>query len=346
MRRPLPLLSLITCILISTFAIAHDADLTKPAAEMAAAGMNFWQTLSPEQQQRAMFTFANDERLNWAFIPMARKGLPLKDMTPAQHDAAIALLRAGVSQRGFERADAIMNQLELVLRDLQANPSRDPGLYFVTLFGKPEVNGTWGWRVEGHHLSLNFTIVEGKVIAGAPNFFGANPAMVQDGPRKGLRVLGTEEDLGRQLVKSLSDDQRKLAVVSTDAPDDITTGNSRKITPGDPAGIPAEKLSAHEKKLLLDLIQEYANRLRPELAEQDLTKINDTGFDKVYFAWAGGFEPGQRHYYRIQGPTFMVEYDNTKNNANHVHTVWRDPANDFGEDLLKKHYQEHPHDSK
>src|SRR5207248_2475407 len=138
MRRPLLLLSLICCILLCKFATAHDADLTKPAAEMAAAGTNFWQTLSLEQQQRAMFTFTDDERLNWAFVPKTRKGLPFKDMTPAQHDAAIALLKAGVSQRGFEKADAIMNRLEAVLHDLEGNPSRDSGLYFVTLFGKPE----------------------------------------------------------------------------------------------------------------------------------------------------------------------------------------------------------------
>src|SRR2546430_3503438 len=280
MRRPFLLLSLICCILLCKFATAHDADLTKPAAEIAAAGMNFWQTLSPEQQQRAMFTFTDDERLNWAFVPKARKGLPFKDMTPAQHDAAIALLKAGVSQRGFEKADAIMNQLEVVLHGLEGHPSRDSGLYFVTLFGKPEVNGTWGWRVEGHHLALNFTIVEGKVIASAPAFLGANPATVEDGPHKGLRVLSAEEDLGRKLVKSLSDDERKLAVIAKEAPRDITTGNARKITPGEPAGIAAEKLTADQKKILLDLIQEYANRLRPELAEQDLTKINKAAFDK------------------------------------------------------------------
>jgi Protein of unknown function (DUF3500) len=342
---------LLSLTIFSAVAVAHDAPTTaqsetvaRCAAEMAAAGMNFFNALSPDQQQRAKFAFADDERLNWAFIPKPRKGIPLKEMTPAQRDAAIALFKAGVSQRGFEKADAIMNDLELTLRDIEKSPSRDSGLYFVSLFGEPAPNGTWGWRFEGHHVSFNFTIVDGQTVATAPNFLGANPANVPSGPHKGLRVLAVEEDLARQLVTSLPDDGKKLATISGQAPRDITTSNSRKIKPGAPAGISADKLSADQKKMLRDLISEYANRLRPALAEDDLQKIDSAGFEKVYFAWMGSITPGQGHYYRIQGPTFMIEYDNTQNNANHVHSVWRDPANDFGEDLLKQHYLEHPHE--
>jgi Protein of unknown function (DUF3500) len=337
-------------LLLAGRAIAVDLPATKPvsesklAAEMAAAGMNYFQSLSLDQQQRTQFNFADDERFDWAFIPKPRKGLAMKDMTGPQHDAAITLLKAGLSRRGFDQVDAIMNQLEGVLRDLESNPSRNAGLYYVTLFGKPEPNGTWGWRFEGHHVAFNFTIIDGEVIADSPNFLGANPAMVADGPNKGLRVLAKEEDLGRELVKSLSDDSKKIAIISDTAPRYITTGNSRKVTPGEPAGIPASKLAATQKTLLLDLIHQHANRLRGELADRDLAKIDQAGFDNVYFAWAGGLEPGQGHYYRIQGPTFMIEYDNTQNNANHIHTVWRDPANDFGVDLLKEHYREHLHD--
>jgi len=193
-------------------------------------------------------------------------------------------------------------------------------------------------------VALNFTIVNGQAVATAPEFLGANPATVADGPHKGLRVLAVEEDLGRQLVKSLSPEQKTAAVISDRAPREIITGNSRKISVTQPAGIAAGKLTPEQKKLLRDLIEECAHRLRLELAEQDLQKIDAAGFDNVFFAWAGGTEPGEGHYYRIQGPRFMIEYDNTQNHANHIHTVWRDPANDFGEDLLRKHYAEHRHD--
>jgi hypothetical protein len=266
-------------------------------------------------------------------------------MTPAQREAARALLETGLSQRGYVKADQIMNQVESVLRDLEGGSARrDPELYYFTLFGTPGTDQPWGWRVEGHHLALNFTIVGGHAIAGAPAFMGAHPATVADGPHKGLRVLGVEEDLGRALLKSMDEQQRKLAIIAEQAPRDILSGNARRFDSIKPAGIPASQLTDDQKERLLALIREYAHRLRPELAEQDLHKIEHAGLDHVHFAWAGATESGQGHYYRIQGPTFMIEYDNTQNRANHVHSVWRDPENDFGEDLLKKHYEQHSHD--
>ena len=206
----------------------------------------------------------------------------------------------------------------------------------------PGADTTCGWRLEGHHLSLNFTISGGKAVAG-PVFFGDNPAEVREGPRKGLRVLAVEEDLGFELIKSLSEEQKKKAIVKDKAPTEIVTSNSKKANPGPPVGITAGELDAPQKKLLMTLIEDYAYRLRPELAEQDLAKIDQAGFDNVHFAWEGALAPGQGHYYRLHGPTFLVEFDNTQNNANHIHTVWRDSANDFGEDLLKEHYQNSRH---
>ena len=323
---------------------APPGDLSEVSKQMSTAAADFLSSLSQDQLKSATYEFSSDERLNWAFVPKSRNGIAFKDLSQKQRDLAMALLKTGLSARGYEKADTIMNQVELVLREIEHSDHRDPGLYYITLFGKPGDKQTWGWRVEGHHVAFNFTVVDGKVIAGAPNFLGSNPATVRDGPHKGLRVLASEEDLGRKLVTSLSEDQRKVAVISETAPRDITTSNQRKITPGAPAGIPAEKLSAEQKQTLTDLIHEYANRLRPELAEQDLKKIEQAGADKIYFAWAGGLKSGEGHYYRIQGPTFMIEYDNTQNNANHIHAVWRDPENDFGEDLLKKHYEETKHD--
>ncbi|HEY7087923.1 MAG TPA: pectinesterase family protein, partial [Tepidisphaeraceae bacterium] len=324
---------------------APRSDLSKPASEMADAAMKFYEALAPELQSKSTFDFQNAERQNWAFVPRARQGIPFKQMSPQQRELAKALLKTGLSQRGYEKADSIMNDVESALRDLEGgNARRDSELYFFTLFGNPKSDQVWGWRFEGHHLSLNFTIVNGKGIASSPAFMGAHPANVTEGPHKGMRVLGTEEDLGRKLIKSLNDDQRKSAIFLETAPRDIVTGNSRKLDPMKPAGIPASQLSEDQKKQLLELIGEYAHRLRPELAEQDLQKINTAGIEKVFFAWAGGLEPGQGHYYRIQGPTFMIEYDNTQDDANHIHSVWRDPENDFGEDLLKKHYEQHAHD--
>jgi hypothetical protein len=308
---------------------------------MAEAALNFWAGLSPELQAKCGFKFDDDERYNWHFIPRERKGITWNDMNSAQQALAHALLASGLSSRGYRQAETIMS-LDQVLKEIEQGkgPLRDPGIYAFTVFGTPSAHGTWGWRFEGHHLSLTFTIVDGQAVAG-PTFFGSNPATVLDGPRKGLRVLAVEEDLGRELVKSLSDDQRKTAIYDSKAPRDIITSNSRKADPGPPVGIQASEMTTSQRKLLMTLVENYAYRLRRELADDDLAKISKAGFEKIHFAWAGDVEPGEPHYYCLHGPTFLVEFDNTQNNSNHIHTVWRDAANDFGEDLLKEHYEKH-----
>jgi hypothetical protein len=197
--------------------------------------------------------------------------------------------------------------------------------------------------VEGHHLSLNFTIADAHHVAVTPSFFGSNPGEVRSGARKGLRVLAGEEDLGRLLVKSLNEEQRKKAVFETKAPSDIITGAQRRVKALEPAGVALKELDQDQARMLWSLLEEYVRRYRPELAEEDLSRIEKAGRDKISFAWAGSVEPGQGHYYRVQGPTFLLEYDNTQNNANHIHAVWRDLKNDFGDDLLRRHYEEHPH---
>jgi hypothetical protein len=211
----------------------------------------------------------------------------------------------------------------------------------VSIFGSP--GKTWGWRVEGHHLSVNFTVVEGKEISAAPSFFGSNPAEVKQGPRKGLRILAAEEDLARELVKSLDAAQRKTAILTNVAYKDIITGAQRKVQPLAPAGLSAADMTSAQSDLLQKLVREYVYRQRPEGAGRDLEKIQKAGWTKVSFAWAGGLERGEGHYYRVQGPTFLLEYDCTQNDANHIHAAWRDFENDFGEDLLRKHYEEVPH---
>jgi hypothetical protein len=320
---------------------AHDA-----VEEMTQSAGNFLKALTPEQRAKTVFEFADKERFNWHFVPMARKGLSFKEMTPEQRLLAHALLSNGLSHRGYNKAVSIMS-LETVLKELEGGkgPVRDPELFFLTIFGEPGEKKPWGWRVEGHHLSLNFTTAkEQEAPALTPSFFGSNPGEVKSGPRAGMRILSQEEDLARQLVKSLNDEQRKIAIILQKAPADIFNVPGRSdFTKAE--GLPHSQMAAGQKELLVKLIQEYIGRSRPEFAAHDWEKIQKAGLDKIHFAWAGGIEPGEGHYYRVQGETFVLEYDNTQNNANHVHTLWRDFENDFGRDLLKEHYK-HGHHKK
>ena len=317
--------------------------LGTPVDDMVAAATAWIASLDDAQRKQAEFEFSDVERLNWGFVPKPRKGLPFKSMTPAQSRLALALLNTGLSHRGYFQASAIMS-LEEVLRKFENdNRGRDPELYYVSVFGKPGITNAWAWRVEGHHLSLNFTVSGGHAVANAPSFFGSNPAEVLQGPRQGFRILGPEEDLARAFVKSLTPTQRETAVIEKVAFREILTGDSRKVLPLSPVGLGFAELKSEQKAALQQLVRTYAGRFRPELAEKDLAQIEHAGWDKISFAWAGGIEKGQGHYYRLQGPTFVLEYDNTQNNANHIHTVWRDFLNDFGEDALKKHYQSGHH---
>ncbi|HEX8913780.1 MAG TPA: DUF3500 domain-containing protein, partial [Humisphaera sp.] len=262
-------------------------------------------------------------------------------------------LSTALSGQGMTKMQQIRS-LEAYLKSVEAGPpktpERDPNKYFFTVFGTPSAKGTWGWRFEGHHQSMTVTIAGGKAVTASPTFMGTNPAEVREGPRKGLRVLGAEEDLGRKLVKTLTDAQKAKAMIATTAPKDIITMADRKVDMAKVLagkdGVPASELTPEQRDVLLTLIEAYARWHRPELADQELRKIHVAGFDKVCFAWAGGTDVGQGHYFRVHGPTFLIEYDNTQNNANHVHTVWRDPANDFGEDILKKHYETSPEHQK
>lgn len=310
--------------------------------EMADAAANFLAALTPEQRARTVFDLKSDERVNWHFVPLERKGLPFKEMSPAQQHLGHVLLNSALSHRGYFKAATIMS-LEQVLHELENRaPHRDAGLYYFSLFGTPG-KGIWAWRVEGHHLSLNFLVRDDLVLATTPAFLGVNPAEVKTGPRKGLRLLAREEELGRQLAQSLDATQRASGVIAAEAPRDIITGNARKVRPLEPAGLPARLMNSRQQEILKALVKEYLGRNRAELAEADWSRIEQNRWDHVCFAWAGGLEPGQGHYYRVQGPTFLLEYDNTQNNANHIHTTWRQFENDFGEDALRRHYEQTPH---
>jgi hypothetical protein len=320
-------------LLTSAYTRIHSASVMTDAAKA------FVNSLTPAQRAQATFQFQDQERLNWHYIPRDRKGLSLLDMTPEQKQVAHALLAAGLSQQGYIKTVSIMS-LDEVLKIMEAGkgPHRDPEGYFFSVFGEPSATGTWGYRIEGHHVSQNFTIVNGKV-QGAPSFFGTNPAEIREGPRKGLRILVREEDLGRQLVKSLTADQTKVAIVSKDAPMEILTEASRKAAlKGQPSGLQASNMTSSQRAILQSLLDEYCQNMTDQIDQTREDQIKKAG-DNVYFAWAGGEEPGQGHYYRIQSPSFLVEFDNTQDNANHIHSVWRDFEGDFGLDLLKEHYQ-------
>ncbi len=324
-------------LIVSAFACLRL--VATPIEDMTGAAKNFLAALNEEQRGKATFGFESDERENWHFIPRERKGITLKELSSAQHHLAFSLLSSGLSHGGFLKATTIMS-LEQILQDSEGPNRRfprDPALYHVSVFGTPDPKGTWGWRFEGHHLSVNFTIVKGELVSGSPNFFGTNPAEVRTGPRAGLRVLGAEEDLGRELVKSLTESQRPQAIVDTKAPDDILTMATRVADIGQPKGLPLGQLNEAQNATAKKLLNAYATRLRGEFAEADLKEIQAAGWEKIVFAWAGSTEKGARHYYRLHGPTFLLEYDNTQNDANHVHATWRELKGDFGRDLLGEH---------
>jgi hypothetical protein len=315
-----------------------------PGGAMLEAGRSFLATLDPAQKANAVMPFNSEERFHWFYTPVPRKGIPLKELNASQQKAALALLHAGLSEKGYSKAETI-RKLEEVLREMEQGrgPTRDPDLYFFTFFGEPDPKGAWGWRYEGHHCSQNWTIVNGQSIGSSPQFFGANPAEVREGPMKGTRVLAAEEDLGRSLVKSLTATQRAAAVISTAAPADILTTNVRTAAIQEDKGVAYSQLSKDQQGMLLALIEEYLSAQPREQARARLEKIRKAGFDSIKFAWMGGLEKGEGHYYRVQGSTFLIEYDNTQNNANHVHCVWRDFHGDWGEDLLADHYRGSPH---
>ncbi|MFO1499245.1 MAG: DUF3500 domain-containing protein [Verrucomicrobiota bacterium] len=334
---------LIPVVALAFAALTTNLRAHSPAEELSDAATRFLVSLSPEQKAKVSFNFDEDERKNWHFIPRPRKGLPLKELTPAQRHLASGLLATGLSQRGYVKATTIMS-LEDILKELEQGkgPVRDPELYFLSIFGTPGPQKTWGWRLEGHHLSLNFTI-SGDQVEAAPTFFGSNPAEVRTGPRQGLRVLAAEEDLARALVQALDADQRKVAIYTNTAPADVITGADRKARLLNPEGLSATRMTSAQTNMLWAVVREYVYRTRPDVADKDLQQIVSAGLDKVSFAWAGSIERGEPHYYRVQGPTFLLEYDNTQNNANHVHASWRDLPGDFGEDLLRQHYDQAHH---
>jgi hypothetical protein len=325
--------------LLGAAVLSKETDST--AGKMTAAADALVAAMDAGQKARAVFAFDDRERSNWHFVPYQankkplRKGLRLEEMTAAQKAAALKLVEAGTSSGGYTRATTIMS-LESILRELEKNGAnvRNPEWYFFTVFGTPSKSGKWGWRVEGHHLSLNFTLDGGRLIAATPFFFGANPAEVKAGPRKGLRTLPGAEDFARDLVASFDDDQNKVARQSKQFPE-IEEGKSAASTNA-AIGLPAGRMTEKQRSILRGLVEDYAARMPGDLAAAELARVREAGLDKICFAYAREDDrPGHPWTYRVQGPTFVIEFlnvqeDSAKNPANHIHSAWRDLPADFG----------------
>jgi hypothetical protein len=293
----------------------------------------------PESARKKIIRpFDDRDRFDWHYTPRSRNGAALKELDARGRDAVHALLKSALSAAGHRKVTNILD-LELVLREIEAfGLMRDPERYHLTIYGAPHATKAWGWRFEGHHLSLNFTLAGDRASADTPSFFGANPATVQKGAKKGLRALAAEEDEARALLGQLDEAQRREAVFEARTYGEIVTANAEKVDPLKPVGIAASKLNEIQRVQLLKLIEVYAANFEPGLAKARLARVREGGIENIRFGWAGSTEKGRQHYYRIQGPKFLIEYDASQNDGNHVHTVWRDFSGDFGRDLLRQHY--------
>ncbi|HMG93604.1 MAG TPA: DUF3500 domain-containing protein [Chryseolinea sp.] len=327
-------IALILIVLFNSTVVAQNALVEK--------ANKFLSSLPDPLKQKAQYKFDDEERFNWHFVPKSRNGISFRDFNPAQRDAALDLLKSSLSTQGYQKATAIM-ELENVLREVEGRASsdkyRDPFNYYLTIFGTPEDKKPWGWRFEGHHIALNFSSISNRIESSTPSFLGSNPGIVRSGPEKGKEILKDETEIGFTLVNSLDADKLKIALISETALPEIVSSNSRKAIPLTPAGLSYSSMNDQQKKLLTKLLDTYVRNYELGFSNKLMEKIKKAGIEKLTFSWAGSLKPGAGYYYRIQGPMLLIELDNTQNNANHVHSVVRDLTNDFGEDILREHYE-------
>lgn len=351
MRRTVLIRPILLASCVALGAVAYQST----TEDMMVSTANAWlASLNGTQRPHAQFKLDSPDYETWHFVPdnnfatqrgYARNGVTYRDMTPEQRSLADALLAASLSRAGFVSVKTIMS-LEEVLRIKEEDTTgrRDVNIYHVSIFGEPSEEGDWGWRFEGHHVSLHFLMRDGKLVSTSPTFLGANPHEVREGPRKGARPLGGREDAARRLMKSLEGEARDAALVNEKAYRDILTGaDTRAALEGQPPGLAASGLTEAQYGMLLETADQYAVSLPAEQADRRRKMIRETPRDRLFFAWAGSVEPGGGDYYRIQSPEFLIEYDNTQNGNNHSHSVWREFDGDFGRDVLAAHYQMDSH---
>jgi hypothetical protein len=341
--------TLLLYLLAGNFFSCQSQSTKSVPGNMTSAAATFLELLSPGQKAKAQFSFEDGERYNWNYVPIVRKGIPLRELSPAQREAGLNLLRTALSDTGFNKTIAI-TQLENVLKVVEnrgaTDDYRNPEKYYFSLFGNPSVDSVWGWRFEGHHVAFNFSSDNNQLVSATPGFLGSNPAIVLSGPEKGKQVLKDETELGFALLHSLGATQIKKAVIDDKAPGEILTAASRKAMINDLKGILYSDLDPAQQIIFMQLLSLYIHRYNQSFAVGMMHDIESAGLNNLRFAWAGDQQqggPGHPHYYRIQGPRIIIEYDNTQNNANHVHTVVRDLKKDFGGDELLEHYKKHKH---
>lgn len=326
---------LIFIVFLCTHSFAQKSDLVNKAN-------TFLSSLPAPLKAKAQYELKDDERFNWHFVPRSRNGASFHDFNSSQREAALDLLRASLSAQGFKKATEII-ALENVLREVENrgpdDKYRDPLNYSFTIFGSPDGNNPWGWRFEGHHIALNFSSLNNAIESSTPSFFGSNPGIILTGEKKGKQVLKEETDLGFQLAGSLNPAQLKQALISQTALDEIVSFNKKKAEVLSPPGLSFTELDSRQKEVFMKLLEVYIKNYELGFSHKLLEKIKKSGIEKLTFAWAGRVDGTSGYYYRIQGPMLLIELDNTQNNANHVHSVVRDLTNDFGEDILKEHYE-------
>lgn len=321
------------------------AYFSESQSDQISRASEFLNSLNKEQKSKTQYIFNHDSKYIWHYLPavtFSRPGISLAELNNIQKEKFFDLLSNSLSETGYAKTRQIIS-LEKVLADLSgSNVYRDPEKYHTAFYGNPSTDSLWAWSFQGHHISLSFTIINGKTSI-APRFFGANPATVKEGSRKGERPLAAEEDLGFELINSCSEVQKKKAIFQSKAFYDIVTTNSVEVSPLQSVGIKLKELNDSQQKILFQLIDEYLATMPVDLANERMKKLNSEEINEISFGWAGGTKPGVGHYYRIQGKTFLIEFDNTQNNANHIHSVWRDFDGDFGRDLIREHYQSSEH---
>ena len=308
--------------------------------EMARAARAWLAQLDERQRREAWLEWTSRLRENWHYVPRSRPGIALRAMNAAQTSAAWDLLGALLSARGIAQVKGQLT-IEGILGELSGSLSfRDPGNYALVIFGDPAGTGPWAWRFEGHHLSISVLVAPGHGVAVTPVFLGANPARVPDRhAHAGFRLVGAEEDAAFTLVQSLEGTARTQAILADRSLGDIVSGPGREGSLQRYEGIPLARLNEAQRSGIMRILELYAGTMREEIAAPVLAKVHEAGIDALHFAWAGSLARGRPHYFRVHGPTALVEYDNTQDSANHVHSVWIDPQSLFGRDLLKTHYQ-------
>lgn len=311
----------------------------------SAIAKKFINSLDSAQKLKSVFPFSEMSRYDWHYLPatmVARQGIAIRELNSGQKQNLYALLDNYLSKKGYARTQDIMKN-EYLLKELEPdNENRIPENYFVAFYGNPGRDSTWGWKFSGHHVALNFTMVNNQ-LAFAPFFFGIYPAEIKAGANKGRRIIKDEEDIGFELINLLTNEQRSKAIFQLKAFTDIVTTNSAQVRPLRHAGILSGELTHQQKVILNKLVVAYLSSMPNEIAQVRMKRIVSEDFNELRFGWAGGLRSGEPHYYRIQGKSFLIEFDNSQHNANHIHSVWRDFNGDFGIDLLKEHYQNNTH---